>query len=159
MPAAHGEWDRFLRYQRPLSLLSIDIDHFRSINDTYGHGAGDDALVHVANLCKQGREGSDVAARMGGEEFMILLPETSLDQALKFAERPRARIAQAECLSSGRSIPVTVSIGVAAATAGMAGIHVLMRAADQALYQVKAAAGNRIAGAAALRHSDRMAAE
>lgn len=159
MPAAHSEWDRFLRYHRPLSLLSIDIDRFKSINDQYGHDGGDDALIYVANFCKQGRDGCDIAARMGGEEFMILLPETSLDQALIFAERLRAGIAQKSCESSGHAIPVTVSIGVAEAAASMAGIHVLMKAADQALYQAKADGRNRVSGETASANTDKLAAE
>jgi diguanylate cyclase (GGDEF)-like protein len=159
MQAAHGEWDRFLRYHRRLSLLSIDIDHFKAINDKYGHEAGDRALAFVANVCKQGRDGSDIAARMGGEEFMILLPETALDQALKFAERLRARIAQGSCEVSGHTISMTASIGVAEATSSMAGIHVLMKAADEALYQAKASGRNRIAAASVSGEIGKLAAE
>ncbi len=159
LQAARGEWERFQRYHRRLSLLSIDIDRFKSINDRFGHEAGDAALAFVANFCNQGRSGADIAARMGGEEFTILLPETTLDQALKFAERLRMSIAQTPCPVADRSIALTVSIGVAEATAGMAGIHVLMKAADQALYEAKASGRNRIAAASASFENGKLAAE
>ncbi len=143
---AHGksEWDRFQRYHRPLSILMIDIDHFKKINDGFGHDVGDDALAHVARMCRDSRRSSDAAARIGGEEFAVLMPETTLEQARLVGERLRVAIAEAVCHSRGHHLKLTVSIGAAEATASMAGIHVLMKRADEALYQAKSRGRNRI---------------
>ena len=78
---AAAEWSRFQRYYRPLSVLMIDVDHFKAVNDRYGHAIGDEALVAVANACREGKRSSDIVGRLGGEEFAMLLPETDLDQA------------------------------------------------------------------------------
>lgn len=73
---AAAEWSRFLRYQRPLSMLAIDVDHFKSVNDRYGHAVGDEAIASVAATCQQCKRASDIVGRIGGEEFAVLLPET-----------------------------------------------------------------------------------
>jgi diguanylate cyclase (GGDEF)-like protein len=159
MALARIEWDRFQRYHRPLSMLIVDIDHFKHINDNHGHDVGDDALAHVAALCRDSRRSSDAVARIGGEEFAILMPETTLDQALTVGERLRAGIAGSPCKSGGHDFAVTVSIGVAQATAGMAGAHVLMKRADEALYQAKSLGRNRIEAVAAVQDTERLAAE
>jgi diguanylate cyclase (GGDEF)-like protein len=159
MAAAKKEWGRFQRYHRPMSLLSIDIDHFKSINDSFGHDVGDAALVHIANLCKRNRRDSDVVARMGGEEFAILLPETTIEQAINVGERLRAEIAATPCEARGQRVAMTVSLGAAQATLGMAGIHVLMKLADQAMYRAKSGGRNRIEAASSGPDADRLAAE
>ena len=88
---ADVEWNRTSRYNRPLSFLIFDIDYFKSINDRYGHQAGDEVIVHLANLAGSSKRASDVLARIGGEEFALLLPETDLAQAEIIAERLRRK--------------------------------------------------------------------
>jgi diguanylate cyclase (GGDEF)-like protein len=137
MASAVAEWGRFLRYQRPLSMLMVDIDHFKSVNDRYGHAVGDDAIKFVALACKQDLRGSDIVGRLGGEEFALLLPETDCARGAVAAERIRERVA-AQFLSAGKvQFKITVSVGVAEAMANMAGVEALLRAADLALYQAK----------------------
>jgi diguanylate cyclase (GGDEF)-like protein len=143
LSVAEAEWSRFQRYQRPLAMLAIDIDHFKSVNDRYGHAVGDEAIVAVANACQQGRRASDVVGRFGGEEFVMLLPETDLAQAMVVAERLREAVAAHVLHVHKVQFKLTISVGVAQAILSMSGIDVLLRAADQALYQAKAEGRNR----------------
>ena len=140
---SRAEWSRFQRYQRPLAMLAIDIDHFKSVNDRYGHAVGDEAIVAVATACQQGRRASDVVGRFGGEEFVMLLPETDLAQAMVVAERLREAVAAHVLHVHKVQFKLTISVGVAQAILSMSGIDVLLRAADQALYQAKAEGRNR----------------
>jgi len=142
---AEAEWSRFQRYQRPLSVLAIDIDHFKSVNDRYGHAVGDQAIVSVADACQQGRRASDIVGRFGGEEFAMLLPETDHAQAMIVAERLREAVAAHVLHVHKVQFRLTISIGVARATLSMSGIDALLRAADQALYQAKTEGRNRVA--------------
>ncbi|MCS3449252.1 MULTISPECIES: sensor domain-containing diguanylate cyclase [Bradyrhizobium] len=138
-----AEWSRFQRYYRSVSVLMVDIDHFKSINDRFGHAVGDEAIKAVAGICIRGKRKSDVVGRVGGEEFAVLLPETTLSRARTVAERIRKR---AEALTVGaddRPVSLTVSIGVAEALTSMPGIDALMKAADAALYQAKEHGRNR----------------
>jgi diguanylate cyclase (GGDEF)-like protein len=141
---ADGEWARFVRYQRPLSVLTFDIDHFKAVNDRYGHGAGDKVIAQIANVCRGSKRSSDIVARVGGEEFVMLLPETDLRDALVVAERLRKEVPQRPLLIDGQSLPVTVSIGVATAGAEMNRFGDLLDKADQALYQAKRGGRDRI---------------
>jgi diguanylate cyclase (GGDEF)-like protein len=139
---AEAEWVRFQRYYRPLSVLLMDIDRFKQINDQSGHEAGDQAIKQIAALCMGAKRGSDIIGRIGGDEFAILLPETDLHQAEAFAQRLRDLIAQRTAPAGSTDvdrIPTTVSIGIAAASVSMSGIGALMRLADKALYEAKAA--------------------
>lgn len=138
------EWKRYRRYGRPLSLLVLDIDHFKSVNDRFGHDAGDQVIAHVAQMCGAQTRDSDVAARVGGEEFAILLPETDLAQACKVAERLRSAIAACPLTCASDNIAVTVSIGVALAEPAMADSAEMMKCADTALYASKHAGRNRV---------------
>jgi diguanylate cyclase (GGDEF)-like protein len=131
------------RHGKALSLLLLDIDHFKSVNDTLGHPAGDDVLSSLGLLlARQGRRG-DVAARFGGEEFAVILPETTGERACVAAERLRKAVAAAP-LGARVRVPVTVSIG--AATLGVPGgdADSLVAAADAALYRAKSAGRNRV---------------
>src|SRR6185295_11339220 len=140
---ARAEWSRFQRYCRPLSVLMIDIDHFKTINDRYGHAVGDEALISVANACRKGKRDTDIVGRLGGEEFAMLLPETGLSQARVVANRLVKSVAGHGLMAHSVHFKVTVSIGFAAATLSMAGFEALLHAADQALYQAKSAGRNR----------------
>jgi diguanylate cyclase (GGDEF)-like protein len=134
---AEAEWSRYRRHQRPLSILMIDIDHFKGVNDRYGHAVGDEAIISIAAACRESTRGEDFAGRLGGEEFAILLPETDQVQAAILAERIRERVANHPLTAHKTQFKVTISIGIAAATESMSGLDALLRCADQALYQAR----------------------
>ncbi|HLH87587.1 MAG TPA: diguanylate cyclase [Xanthobacteraceae bacterium] len=142
---AEGEWNRFDRYERPLSLMMLDIDLFKSVNDRYGHDVGDQAIAHLAAICRNSKRVPDIVARVGGEEFAMLLPETPLQSAALVAERLRREIAETPLVVAGAPIRLTVSIGVAEADTRMLGIVALMKEADEALYRAKRGGRNRVA--------------
>jgi diguanylate cyclase (GGDEF)-like protein len=146
--AFRAELARCQRYMRPLSLLLIDIDFFKNVNDCFGHEAGDQALKEFARTIAAGKRDSDIAARVGGEEFAILLPETGKEAAGAFAERLRELVRENSIDVVGGPLRLTVSIGVAEATIRTAGIETLLREADQALYDAKRAGRDRVAIAA-----------
>ena len=128
------------RYERPLSLVLIDVDHFKPINDAFGHDTGDAVLKGVAELIADSTRQADFVARVGGEEFGVLLPETPLFEAMQVAEKIRARIATTPVAT----LDVTVSLGVANALHSNArNTAELYHAADQALYRAKANGRNR----------------
>jgi diguanylate cyclase len=131
--------------QRPLALLSLDIDHFKHVNDTYGHEAGDAVLVTVAAAIQRDRRRGDGAGRWGGEEFVVLLPECPYEGALPIAEKLRATIAEQWVIVGERAISVTVSIGVAGFTPDDT-VDDLLRRADQAMYAAKHGGRNRVMG-------------
>ena len=159
---AQAEWSRFQRYHRPLSVLEVDVDYFKQINDRYGHDAGDRALAHVAMLCRRDRRETDIVSRIGGDEFILLLPETDLAQARTVAERLRDTISKSKLPRSEGSeqlITLKVSIGIAEAKLSMSGIEALLKWADHALYRAKAAGRNRVATAGPPAVDTRAAAE
>jgi two-component system cell cycle response regulator len=138
------EFYRAKRYGLPLSLLLIDIDNFKKVNDTYGHQAGDEVLRNVARRLNASLRKSDSAARYGGEEFAIVLTETALEGALPVAERLRTSVCATAIAYDKHQIPVTVSIGVASLTADFDGSKVeLINRADGALYEAKNTGKNR----------------
>lgn len=139
---AEAEWQRFRRYHRPLSMLMVDIDHFKSVNDRYGHAVGDETIVSVGRACTEGKRASDIVGRIGGEEFAILLPETDLADAKTVADRLCRQISEQTLIADKVHFKVTASIGIASASPGMSGFDALMRSADQALYQAKAGGRN-----------------
>jgi diguanylate cyclase (GGDEF)-like protein len=141
---ADREWLRARRYGHPLSFLMIDIDHFKSINDAFGHQVGDAVIVHLAEMTATCKRDSDVLARVGGEEFALLLPETSLREAKIVAERLRVEVTQTKPPIAAAEVAPTISVGVAAATDDMSEFSVLMRAADEALYEAKRKGRNRV---------------
>jgi diguanylate cyclase (GGDEF)-like protein len=141
---ARAELARCQRYTRPLSVLMIDVDNFKTINDQFGHALGDRVLQTVAAMCCAAKRDSDVVARVGGEEFALLLPETTEEAAAQFAERLRKQI-QGFChIVENEKLVTTVSIGIAGATLGTAGVEDLLRRADQALYDAKRSGRNRV---------------
>jgi diguanylate cyclase (GGDEF)-like protein len=141
---AEAEWSRFQRYLRPLSMLMVDIDHFKSVNDRYGHATGDMAISWIANACQEDQRGSDIVGRIGGEEFALLLPETDLTQASIVAERIRKKVESHSMTAPNETFAVAVSIGVASAALSMSGVGALMSASDQALYEAKSQGRNRV---------------
>lgn len=145
-----AELDRARRFGHSLALLMIDIDHFKDVNDTFGHDAGDRAIIAVARALSTDLRASDAAARFGGEEFVVLMPETGLDVACEAAERLRAAIAALHVEDGeGRPIALAISIGVTASEPGCAPDtpSLLLSRADRALYQAKAEGRNRVASA------------
>jgi two-component system, cell cycle response regulator len=153
------ELSRASRYHQPLSCLFIDADHFKHINDNHGHQAGDSALRELATRIRSQLRASDVATRYGGEEFALLLPQTSLNEALLLAERIRHEVAATPVqLDDGGEIELTVSIGVSETLPMLGksqhkevGEH-LLASADQALYQAKANGRNRIESLSHAKH-------
>ncbi len=141
-----AEVRRSLRYARPLSLVMFDLDHFKKVNDTYGHMAGDYVLKAVASLVRSRLREEDAFARYGGEEFALLLPETSKAVAAQLAETIRAAIANTQFEFEDRLIPVTVSMGVAEVVPGLRTPHELVKAADARLYEAKHEGRNKVAG-------------
>jgi two-component system cell cycle response regulator len=140
-----SRFEQARRYARPLSLAIIDLDYFKSINDQFGHATGDGVLRRIAQILDQRTRRSDFLARIGGEEFGVLLPETSLLEALNFAEKIRATIAAATIRTEAFTHQVTVSIGLANVPhSAVTTPHALFNAADQALYRAKARGRNRI---------------
>jgi len=138
------EFERARRYRRPLSLIMTDIDHFKRINDTYGHQFGDQVIRAVAATLTAGLRKVDGAARYGGEEFCCYLPETDGDGAVGVAERLRQRVAQLGLVHESVAVPVTMSFGVAVAQAAMGDHESLLKAADDALYQAKHNGRNQV---------------
>jgi len=140
---------RAARFDRPLSIILIDLDHFKSCNDTYGHSAGDDVLRGLADLMKTNLRAVDIPARYGGEEFVILLPETGLGLAKEVAERLRWIVERHRFMLDHQKGPlaVTLSGGVAAFDRARSTPDLLLDAADTALYKAKADGRNRICGA------------
>ena len=141
------ERSRYQRHWRPLSLLMLDIDRFKSINDQFGHDIGDHVIMQVAGICRQYQRKSDLIARFGGEEFLLLLPETGASHAHEAAERLRRHVERSDLSIATHTIAATVSIGVAPATLNMRTIFDLIKAADHALYVAKNSGRNRVCGA------------
>ena len=142
-PAIVGELftevERSLRYRRPLSVAFGDIDHFKTINDTYGHDIGDEVLKGVAEAIRDNLRGSDIVGRYGGEEFMIVLPETTVQDAAVLADKLRMMVAGRRFpLPDGGEVAVTMSVGVTGGVGDRLSVDALVREADAAMYSAKA---------------------
>lgn len=145
MEVLEKEIQRTARKGAPVSLIIIDIDHFKKVNDVYGHQQGDVVLVNVANLVKRHLRSYDVAARYGGEEFVGILPETPLDEAMAVAERVRTAIQQLTFVNKLQTLRITISMGVATYPGpGVDTIDDFIRIADEALYRAKSEGRNRV---------------
>lgn len=147
MEVAKAELQRKQRYGHGPALMMIDLDHFKSVNDNYGHQIGDRVLETFANLGKKSFRDADIFARLGGEEFAVLMPETDLDAAVSAAERFRQKTAELTIESGSEQINVTISIGVADADDTMRDLESLLKKADSALYFAKEKGRNRVEAA------------
>jgi diguanylate cyclase (GGDEF)-like protein len=126
------------------ALLIADLDHFKRVNDRFGHVAGDAALRHVAGLLRRALRSQDTAVRIGGEEFALWLPDADLAVAAEVAERVRSMIEEAPLRWNGEEIRLTCSLGVAAMPGSTSAVANLYRAADAALYRAKERGRNRV---------------
>jgi diguanylate cyclase (GGDEF)-like protein len=135
------------RHRRPLSVLMIDADHFKRINDTYGHEAGDEVLIELVRRIRHTLRTEDFVGRIGGEEFVAVLPDTPEEEARQVSERLRAVVARDTFIHNGEEIPFTVSIGVAERDPGEGEFEALLRRADDAMYAAKRAGRNRVVAA------------
>ena len=140
------EVERSGRNGLPLSLLMIDVDHFKGFNDNFGHPAGDALLVGLAELMGEGRRANDFVARYGGEEFAIVLVDTGKETGLQLGERLRARVEEKDFKALGKTHHITISVGVASFPADSGGAEGLIQAADDALYRAKNGGRNRVTG-------------
>ena len=141
---AELELMRVKRYKHKLSLMMLDIDHFKKVNDTYGHASGDRVLQELCLVCNTMVRNTDVFARIGGEEFVILLPETKLHQAHALAERICAAVEDHSVIIDETKIKLTVSIGVTAWDESIGVMSSLLEKADEALYEAKMNGRNRV---------------
>ena len=137
------EFERSKRYNSPLSLILLDVDHFKDVNDTYGHQKGDEILIAFAALLKKACRTNDIAARYGGEEFLMILPQSNAQGAFKIAERVREEMMKISFTGNESNFAVTVSCGVAEFNKDYESINKLIAAVDQALYEAKNGGRNR----------------
>ncbi|MHC4861047.1 MAG: GGDEF domain-containing protein, partial [Planctomycetota bacterium] len=146
MKLLQKEIDRAKRYGSPLSAVMVDIDHFKKFNDTYGHQAGDTILTEVAQLITAASRDIDIIGRYGGEEFLVILPETHVDQAIVYAERLRAGVEHfgKQSQKAFPRCPLTISVGVTALTRERDGIEQVVRRVDHALYAATERGRNRV---------------
>jgi len=142
-----------VRHSQPLSVLILDIDHFKHVNDTYGHPGGDVVLVEFARRLRQAARANDVVGRWGGEEFVLISPQTDRDGAIALGERARADIADEAVQVGDERVAVTVSVGCAS---GVEPVATLVAKADAALYRSKAGGRNRVTAADELDELERL---
>lgn len=140
---AEQAWQHALRYERPISVVMLDIDHFKQVNDTYGHAIGDVVLKEVAKRSQSLLRSVDILCRYGGEEFCLLLPEADQGQAVQIAKRLRLSVSPKMETTAG-ALKVTISLGVAQRTPNHRQLEELIEHADQALYQAKQGGRDRV---------------
>ena len=139
-----GEYNRWIRSSNPSCLVMLDIDHFKKVNDGYGHMAGDQVIKHISGLIRSHARGTDVSGRYGGEEFVILLSDTRLDNAHVFAERLRKEVAEAIVKYNDIEITYTVSMGIAQINPSIQSYEAWIECADAAMYQSKENGRNKV---------------
>ena len=147
MEMAYNEFARSKRYDKPVSIIMMDIDHFKKVNDNYGHLLGDTVLQAVAEQIKVTLRETDLPGRYGGEEFIALLPETAIDEAQLVAERVREAVQGHDICADDYHIRVTSSFGVSCAACNegkFKPVEVVIDDADKALYKAKSAGRNRV---------------
>ncbi len=137
-------YQRYIRSGRPFVLISIDIDHFKRVNDTYGHVAGDFVLCQLSKLMSDSIRATDTAARIGGEEFLLLLTDTDLSHAMIIADRLRQQVADLQLSWTDYLIATSISLGVAETLSSAESMESLIQRADAALYKAKLGGRNRI---------------
>jgi diguanylate cyclase (GGDEF)-like protein len=138
------EISRVERQHTPFSLLMLDVDVFKSVNDRYGHAAGDRVLKHVSQKIVENVREMDMVARMGGEEFSVLLPNTEAEDAVRLAERVRLAIERESCQLEEHIIDVTVSVGVASYSQEFSSLEAILRQADDSMYRAKNRGRNQV---------------
>jgi diguanylate cyclase len=136
------EFARWKRYEKPMVLMVIDVDNFKSVNDTYGHKAGDKALVLIADQLRSQLRESDFLARFGGEEFVVLMPETDLDSAMVAAEKLRAAVEGCQFHYQNAQVSITISAGLAQLRKDDS-TESLFKRADEAMYRAKQSGRNQ----------------
>jgi diguanylate cyclase (GGDEF)-like protein/PAS domain S-box-containing protein len=141
---ANTELKRAIRYQQPLALVLLDLDHFKHINDTFGHAAGDQVLTAFATACKENIREIDVLARFGGEEFILLMPQTDSEQAYQVVERLRLATTQLRIEVEVQQISLTSSFGLAVLAGEQDTLDAILQRADEALYAAKQSGRNRV---------------
>ncbi|MFT4606753.1 MAG: diguanylate cyclase (GGDEF)-like protein [Urechidicola sp.] len=139
-----NELSRSKRYNSSFTILMLDIDHFKAVNDTYGHDVGDEALIETVTVIKKNIRGEDLLFRLGGEEFAVMLPETSRLAAFDTAERIRIAISKIVIQTPIAPLSFTMSIGIAENTPEDDGIDLILKRADEALYQAKSSGRNKV---------------
>jgi len=143
----HTEFLRAKRYKKPLSLLMLDIDHFKNVNDTYGHQKGDLVIKDIAKIIRAGIREIDIAARYGGEEFAVIFPETGIESSITVAERLRETIEKHHFISHKAPVHITSSFGIACIRKDVTSPSQLLEMADQALYRSKENGRNQVSRA------------
>ncbi len=138
------EFERYKRHENSLSLIYMDLDHFKDVNDRYGHATGDRVLQNVASILGSSLRKMDIAGRIGGEEFLLLLPETDMERALLVAERIRKNIAETKTQVNDVDISITASLGVITMSDQYSSLQALISAVDQSMYQAKVDGRNRV---------------
>ena len=138
------EINRVQRHKTSLSLLMMDLDNFKKINDTFGHDVGDLALQQFSKILSENVREIDTAARMGGEEFTLLLPNTDQEEAINLAERLRAIVEKEKFHFQDKTINLTVSIGGASYHKNLIGLDAIIKQADNCLYQAKRQGRNQV---------------
>lgn len=142
-----NEVARARRHGRPVSVVMLDVDHFKQVNDVYGHASGDEVLRAVAQRCREAIRKTDLVGRIGGEEFGLVLPETAMPDALNVAEKVRKRIADSDIRLGPVDLHVTASLGVATLSDKEADFAELLQTADHAMYVAKQSGRNQVATA------------